>query len=143
MSGHDSVKLEIRTSGIWQTNSIVLSAAGQVVVVDPAFFPRELDELRALVRRRGRETTVVFTHGHWDHIAGWRHFEGARVLGSAGLARAVAQGLPEAGRNLDELRDFDARWYVARSAPPAWPAPLDALREDERLALGDAEIRAL
>ena len=137
------MRVETRTSGIWQTNSVVLSAAGQVVVVDPAFFPRELDELGALVRRRGEDVTVVFTHGHWDHVAGWRYFPGARFLGSAALAHAVAQGQPAARRNLDELRDFEERWYVARAAPPAWPAELGALREGEHLALGGTGIQAL
>ncbi len=137
------MRVEIRTSGIWQTNSVVLSAAGQVVVVDPAYFPRELDELGALVRRRGDDATVVFTHGHWDHVAGWRHFPGARFLGSAALAQAVAQGQPAAQRNLDALRDFDERWYVSRAAPPGWPEGLAALGEGERARLGGIEIRAL
>jgi hydroxyacylglutathione hydrolase len=143
MSRHDRLQLEIRTSGIWQTNSVVLSAAGQVLIVDPAFFPRELDDLAALARGRGEDVTVVFTHGHWDHVAGWRHFPGARCLGSAALAQAVAQGQPAARRNLDELRDFEERWYVARTAPPAWPGELRGLGDDELVTLGDREIRAL
>ncbi len=135
--------IETRTSGIWQTNSTVLSSDGHVVVVDPAFFPRELDELAALVRSRGSDVTVVFSHGHWDHVAGWRHFPGARVLGSAALAEAVARDGAGARGNLEQLRDFEGRWYVPRPEPAAWPPRIDALRAGERLRAGDLAIEAL
>lgn len=135
--------VETRTSGIWQTNSVVLSAARQVVVVDPAFFPRELDVLAVLVRSRGDDVTVVLTHGHWDHVAGWRHFPGARVRGSAALADTVVRGDAVAERNLDQLRDFDGRWYVPRAEPSGWPPQLAALREGERLFVGGTVIEAL
>jgi hydroxyacylglutathione hydrolase len=137
--------IETRSSGIWQTNSVVVSDGGQVAVVDPAFFPRELDELAALVRGRGEQVTVVFTHGHWDHVAGWRHFPGARVCGSAALAEAVAGDTAEARSNLEQLRDFEGRWYVPRSAPVAWPPRIEPLREGDRLAVGglSAEVLAL
>lgn len=135
--------IETRTSGIWQTNSTVLSSDGHVVVVDPAFFPRELEELAALVRSRGGEVTVVFTHGHWDHVAGWRSFPGARVLGSATLAEAVAQGGADARSNLEQLRDFEGRWYVPRPEPAAWPPRVGALREGGTLRVGALAIEAL
>lgn len=135
--------IESRTSGIWQTNSVVLSSARQVAVVDPAFFPRELDELAALVRQRGADVTVVFTHGHWDHVAGWRHFPGARVCGSSALARAVAEDDAEARHNLDQLREFDGRWYVPRREPAAWPPRIDPLRDGDRLQVGGLWVEAL
>ena len=50
MSYDEPVHIETRVSGIWQTNSVVIAAAGEALVVDPAFFPRELEELSALVR---------------------------------------------------------------------------------------------
>jgi hydroxyacylglutathione hydrolase len=135
--------VETRTSGLWQTNSTVLSSHGSVVVVDPAYFPRELDELATLVASRGRDVTVVFTHGHWDHVAGWRHFPGARVLGSPALVRAVAEGAPVAARNLGSLADFDGRWYVPRSGPAAWPPAVAPLEDRATLALGDSAVEAL
>jgi glyoxylase-like metal-dependent hydrolase (beta-lactamase superfamily II) len=138
-----SLRIETRTSGIWQTNSVVLSASRDVLVLDPAFFPRELDELAALAVRRGENTTVVFSHGHWDHVAGWRHFPGARVLASAALVRGVTQNDAAAARNLDELRDFEDRWYVQREAASSWPAHLRALADGETLRLGHTVVNAL
>jgi glyoxylase-like metal-dependent hydrolase (beta-lactamase superfamily II) len=130
-----TVGIELRQSGIWQTNSVVLDGgAGGCVVVDPAFFPRELDELAAIARARGGAAAVVFTHGHWDHVAGWRHFPGAAVYGSARLQAAIAANDESARRNLAQLRDFDGRWYVERGAPLAWPPAVAALVGAARIA---------
>lgn len=146
MSRSAAVQVEVRVSGIWQTNSVVVAAGGKALVVDPAFFPRELDELATLVRRLTRgaagSTTVAFTHGHWDHVAGWRHFPGARVVASAALARAVAWTEPEAERNLAQLAEYDARWYVPRPEPPAWPPAIAGLKDGDRLTIGRVEVEA-
>lgn len=139
-------RVEVRTSGIWQTNSVVVASGGEALVVDPAFFPRELEELAALVADLGvgpASVTVAFTHAHWDHVAGWRRFPGARFVGSAVLARAVAGGEALARRCLDELRDFDGRWYVPRPEAAAWPPALRGLEDGERLVVGRAEAEAL
>lgn len=141
--GDSSVRVEIRTSGIWQTNSVVVSAGGEALIVDPAFFPRELDELAALVRDRCAVATVAFTHGHWDHVAGWRHFPGSAMIGSRALADAIATDAPAAARNLAQLREFDARWYVPRPAPPAWPAGVRGLADGDVLNVGGIQLEAL
>jgi hydroxyacylglutathione hydrolase len=147
MSDNTRVHIETRSSGIWQTNSVVVSAAGEALVVDPAFFPRELEELSALVRRLTGDgagaTTVAFTHGHWDHVAGWRHFPGARVVASAELARAVTRGEPAAAENLAQLNEYEGRWYVPRASPAAWPPSIIGLADGDRFHVGPVSIEAL
>jgi hydroxyacylglutathione hydrolase len=137
--------LEIRHSGIWQLSSSVLSQDGAVLVIDPGYFPRELDELVSLAASRGEVRAVAFTHGHWDHVLGWRSFPGAPVLTSAHLAAAIRDGTTEAERNLRDARDFDGRWYVDRGAPLAWPPPeqLRPLAEGDPLRIGSLELTAL
>ncbi|HXY41674.1 MAG TPA: MBL fold metallo-hydrolase [Vicinamibacteria bacterium] len=137
------MRIERRTSGLWQTNSVVLSDARQVLVVDPAYFPREVEELAALVRSRGSDVTVVFTHGHWDHVAGWPYFERATVLGSAVLADGIREDRPAARRSLEQLRGFDSRWYVTRPVPPAWPRHLRVLGEGDRFGVGGVGLEVL
>src|SRR5262245_25142928 len=105
-----SRSIDVRTSGIWQTTSTVIAASGACLVVDPAYFPRELDELAVLARSRGEVRAVVFTHGHWDHVVGWQTFPAAQVWSSPSLARAIASGAEIAARNLTDARTFDARW---------------------------------
>jgi glyoxylase-like metal-dependent hydrolase (beta-lactamase superfamily II) len=136
-------RVDVRTSGIWQLNSVVLSSDGDALVVDPGYFPRELLDLQALARERGTVRAVVFTHGHWDHVLGWRSFPQAPVHASPRLVRDVREGAPTAARNLANAADFDGRWYVPRPGPPAWPDELRALDEGARLRVGAAEVEAL
>jgi hydroxyacylglutathione hydrolase len=133
------MRIDVTWSGIWQTTSTVLSLDGGCLVVDPAYFPRELDDLAALARSRGETLAVAFTHGHWDHIAGWQSFPGAEVLGAPRLAQAVAAADESA---LADARDFDGRWYVTRPEPLRWPPAVRAVGEGP-LTVGPLELRAL
>lgn len=135
--------VDVRQSGIWQLSSAIVADAGECLVVDPGYFPRELDELAGAAAARGRTTHVAFTHGHWDHVIGWRSFPGAEVVGSARLAEDVAGGTALAEQNLASARDFDGRWYVARREPLSWPERVRPLRDDELLRVGGATLRGL
>lgn len=132
--------IETCQSGIWQTNSTVISGDGSCLVVDPAYFPGEIDAVAALAASRGPTVAVVFTHGHWDHVMGWQHFPGAEVWSSPSLARAVAAADATSARNLAAAADFDARWYVERPHPHAWPAAVRGLAEGERVLVAGASV---
>lgn len=136
---------QVRHSGIWQLCSAVLSSDGQVLVIDPGYFPRELAELASLAHSAGQVQGVIFSHGHWDHVIGWRHFPGAPVLASPGLVEAVRGDSERARRDLREAMSFDRRWYVDRGAPLAWPpsALLQPLGEGQLISLGEAALDVL
>ena len=135
--------IDVKHSGIWQLSSAVIADAGACLVVDPGYFPRELEELAATAAARGRTTHVVFTHGHWDHVMGWRNFPGAEVIGSTRLVADVDGAAPVAATNLSNARDFDGQWYVVRPGPLAWPANMRPLGDGETLRIGGATLRAL
>ncbi|HSR98630.1 MAG TPA: MBL fold metallo-hydrolase [Kofleriaceae bacterium] len=135
--------VDILTSGIWQTNSTILSERGSAVVVDPAYFPRELDAIVERAAERGRAAAVVFTHGHWDHVMGHSALPGAPVYVSRVLADDVARGDPRAAKYLADARDFDARWYVPRPHGHRWPAELRGLAESEHSDVGGLALRTL
>jgi len=137
------MRVELFTSGIWQTTTTVLSHAGACVVFDPAYFPRELEAIAQRVGELGRAEAVVFTHGHWDHVMGHAAFPAAPVVTSAVLATAVAQGDPRAARYLEDAREFDSRWYVPRPAGHRWPSSLRGLDDGERTAIAGIGLRAL
>ena len=137
------VLIDVLTSGIWQTTTTILSHDGSCVVVDPAYFPRELDAIAARVTELGRADAVVFTHGHWDHVMGHTALPGAPVWLHRGLAEAIAGGDPRATRYLEDAREFDSRWYVPRPAGHRWPTSLCGLGDGERATLGAIEVRAL
>lgn len=134
---------DLLTSGIWQLSTAILSDRGRVWVVDAGYFPRELDAVVERAQARGHVEAIAFTHGHWDHVAGWTRFPDVPVLGSASLAEAVATASPTAEKNLRELLDFDGRWYVERATPPAWPTAIEPFTEGHVRTLGDSEVRAL
>lgn len=138
-----AVQIDILTSGIWQTNSTILSRRGACVVVDPAYFPRELDAIAARVRELGHAAAVVFTHGHWDHVMGHAALPGAPVHVSRVLAEAIASGDPRAAKYLDDARDFDARWYVPRPHGHRWPTGLRGVAEAERAEIVGLALRTL
>jgi glyoxylase-like metal-dependent hydrolase (beta-lactamase superfamily II) len=137
------LRLDLRMSGIWQLESAVLSSNDVCVVVDPAYFPRELAELRALVDERGRAEHVVFTHGHWDHVMGWRTFPEAGVLASPKLVEAASSSSEAAKKNLSDAFDFDGQWYVPRTGPYEWPAKIEPVTEGDTILLGHVRIEAL
>jgi glyoxylase-like metal-dependent hydrolase (beta-lactamase superfamily II) len=128
------VRVETLTSGIWQTNSTIVAHAGRCLVIDPAYFPRELDAVVACAAALGDVEAVVFTHGHWDHVMGHAAFPGVPVWLAASLDADISAGAPRAAAYLADARDFDSRWYVPRPDGHAWPTvrrPLAAGAIDE------------
>jgi glyoxylase-like metal-dependent hydrolase (beta-lactamase superfamily II) len=136
------MRVDVLTSGIWQTTSTILSHDGACLVADPAYFPRELDAIAARVGELGRAEAVIFTHGHWDHVMGHAIFPGAPVKVSAALADAVARGEPHTVRYLEAAREFDSRWYVPRPHGHRWPATMEGVAPGPTTIAGIA-LRAL
>jgi hydroxyacylglutathione hydrolase len=139
-TGKTMSDFRIHFSAIWQTTTTLLSQEGSCIVVDPAYFPREIEEIAALARSMGRLEAIIFTHGHWDHVVGHSAFPGVPVYCSATLAKAIAAGEQ---KPLDKAREFDSRWYVDRPIPLTWPSEVHGLREGQPLRAGALELRAL
>ncbi len=130
--------IDILTSGIWQTTSTIVSSGDARIVIDPAYFPREL---AAIAERAGRDVdAVVFTHGHWDHVMGHAMFD-APVWLSSTLESAIATDDPRAAKYLEDAREFDSRWYVPREHGHHWPERRRGLADGECLDLGGTELR--
>ncbi len=127
--GSLAVSVSVLTSGIWQTSSTILASRGRCLVVDPAYFPRELDALTERVAEIGTTEAVVFTHGHWDHVMGHQAFPDAPVWVAEPLARSIAAGDARARKYLDDAREFDSRWYVPRPRGHRWPDAVRGLAE--------------
>lgn len=137
------VRVDILTSGIWQTTTTIVSDQRCCLVVDPAYFPRELDAIVARVAELGHAEAVAFTHGHWDHVMGHAALPDAPVWLNRALDDSIAAGDPRAARYLDDAREFDSRWYVPRAGGHRWPARRRGVADGDRLELGSLALRAL
>lgn len=135
--------IDVLTSGIWQTNSTVLTHRGACLVIDPAYFPRELWAIGERVRERGRGEAVLFTHGHWDHVMGHEVCPEAPVWMHQGLVAEIAAGTARAAKYLADAREFDSRWYVPRPRGHRWPDAVRAIGDGARLELAGAPLHAL
>jgi glyoxylase-like metal-dependent hydrolase (beta-lactamase superfamily II) len=105
------------TSRMWQTTATALRAGGEALLIDSPYFPDELEALPSLLRQAGFELNALFaTHADFDHVLGRLAFpELALGVGDPTMERIRT----EPGAAQRELRDEDARNYVARPAPLA------------------------
>ena len=99
------------TSYLWQTTSTVVSTDERIYLFDPAYFPQEIDGIFDYVQsvRDGRELVLVFTHGDWDHIAGYPKFPDAKLIAQNEI---MESGWLE--KKLNKVKRFDGSYYVVR-----------------------------
>ncbi len=115
------------TSGAYALNSCVVlgspasSAPRQALVVDPAYFPAEIERIAAFLSSRGAEASrIVLTHSDWDHIVGPARWPGASVVASWRFPQRAAS---DGKRIATALLEFDRRLYVDRAGAFAIPLP--------------------
>ena len=135
-------RIEILTSGIWQTTTAAIYSGRNCLVVDPGYFPRELADLVRLIPNDATVKAVFFTHSHWDHIVGHGIFPGVPAYASSVLARSVAEGGDLAVKAMAKAHEFDSQWYVERPWGYAWPADVRGLDDGGRFNIGDLDIEA-
>jgi glyoxylase-like metal-dependent hydrolase (beta-lactamase superfamily II) len=134
--------VDTRRSGIWQMTSTVVCAGESCLVVDPGYFPRELDALVCAVPQGAAVEALFFTHGHWDHVVGHGAFPGVPVYTSSVLARSVAQGGELATEAMRKGREHDSQWYVVRPWGYEWPKDLRGLDDGGWFNIGGLDIEA-
>lgn len=139
MSG---IFVDTQRSGIWQMTSTVVCAGSSCLVVDPGYFPRELDDLVRAVPKGAAVEALFFTHSHWDHVVGHGAFPGVPVYASSVLARSVAQGGELAAQAIQKGQEFDSQWYVERPWGYGWPEDLRGVDDGGGFNIGDLDIQA-
>ncbi|WJH32927.1 MBL fold metallo-hydrolase [Paenibacillus sp. CC-CFT747] len=130
--------LAVFQSALYQTTSTVVWTRELVLVTDPCWLPGEVQEIRSFVDsvRGERPCYLLFTHGDFDHILGWKAFPEARTIGSRGLHHH-----PEKEKQLLLIREFDAAHYVDRGYPVDFPVLDHVMEEDgQKLVLGETVL---
>jgi glyoxylase-like metal-dependent hydrolase (beta-lactamase superfamily II) len=125
------------TSGFWQTNALALRSGDEAMLIDSPYLPDELDALPSVLAGAGFEPVgLIATHADFDHLLGRMAYPGMTLgLGESSIERIHR----EPGAAQRELRDYDARFYVVRSAPLAL-GQLQALPVPGSVEIGDREL---
>lgn len=135
-------RVDVMTSGIWQMTSTVICSGQSCLVVDPGYFPRELDDLAGLISKGATVEAISITHSHWDHVVGHGMFPGVPAYTSSVLARSVAEGGELAAKAMSKAHEFDSQWYVERPWGYVWPDDLRGLDDGGWFNIGDLDIQA-
>lgn len=125
-------------SALFRTTATVVETPDLILVCDPNLLPGEIKAIQKHVKniRGGRPLYLLFTHSDWDHIAGYRAFEGATAIASEAFAKNPA---PE--KALADIRKFDDEYYIHRPYPIEYPQVDVVVRsEGQTLEVGDTRL---
>ncbi|WP_410513148.1 MBL fold metallo-hydrolase [Paenibacillus sp. BR2-3] len=116
-------------SDLYMTNSLVVETPDFVLVADPCWLPREVEEIRQYAEgiRAGRKFLLLFTHSDFDHIIGYGAFPEAEVIASQALADKKVE---ERQVILEQIRAFDDKYYVRRPYEITYPVVDHAMGTD-------------
>lgn len=138
MIQYSNDQVTVFQSALFQTTSTVIQLDESIIIIDPNWLPHEIDEIREHVDavRGNRECYLIFTHGDYDHIIGYKAFPDAKTIGSAGL-----RDDPKKEDKLKSIRDFDASHYITRDYPIEFPV-LDIVieKDGQQLAMGSTTL---
>ncbi len=135
------IQVVVKSSGIWQMTSTVIVSGHSCLVVDPGYFPRELEEIARSIPDGTTVEALVLTHSHWDHVIGHGMFPDVPVYVSPVLARSVAENGELAKKTMAEAREFDARWYIERPWGYGWPGEVRGLDDEGWFNVGDLDLQ--
>lgn len=131
-------KLTVFQSALYQTTSAVIELDTAVVLTDPTWLPKEVEQIKDYVHtiRGERDLYIIYTHSDFDHIIGAGAFPDATVIASEAFHLN-----PHKEKVLQEIRDFDQQYYIERQHAVLYPEVDKIIKEDgETLTLGEATL---
>jgi len=122
-------------SCIWQTNSCVILNEAANIIIDPCYFPVEIQVIEDFVsRRKSFNKYIIFTHSDFDHIVGYQYFKGAKLLGHGEMARCDREA------QVLQAREIDQTYYINRKTPFLFPELDLTFASDFRVPLKGDEL---
>ncbi|MED1470593.1 MBL fold metallo-hydrolase [Bacillus salipaludis] len=126
-------------SALFQTTCTVVESKDFILVVDPNWLPHEIEEIkhRANGIKGEKELYLLFTHGDFDHVIGYKAFPGAKVIGSKGL-----RDHPNKEQKVSLIQQFYNENYIKAPYPIVFPEEVDIVIEEDgqKLMIGDTTI---
>lgn len=127
--------LTVFQSALYQTTSAVIQTEKAMIITDPNWLPHEVEAIKVFVESRigNRQLYVLFTHSDFDHIIAAGAFPQAIKIASAAFVDLV-----DKEKALNDIKDFDAQYYITRDYPIIYPTIDIVIRQDgQREVLGD------
>ncbi|ANE47695.1 hydrolase glyoxylase [Paenibacillus swuensis] len=125
-------------SSLFQTTSTVVELEVGILIVDPTWLPHEIHLIQQHVEKvRGNKPIyLLFTHGDYDHIIGYRAFPGAITIGSLLLHHH-----PRKEHKLNLIQEFDDTYYIKRNYEIAFPELDIVIHEDgQKFRIGEEQL---
>ncbi|MGK7376387.1 MBL fold metallo-hydrolase [Planococcus sp. 1R117A] len=117
-------------SCLWQTNSTLIEGKEECFLFDPTYFPRELEQIKKSLP--DKRLNLIYTHGDWDHIAGFSEFSHGHMLGHHKISESKDQ--------IEKVRSFDLQWYVARDKELEFPRIDEEIGEETTKLTSDDSL---
>lgn len=127
--------LTVFQSALYQTTCAVIQTEQTMIIIDPNWLPHEVEMIKAFVESRigNRQLYMIFTHSDFDHIIAAGAFPQAIKIASAAFVDLV-----DKEKVLNDIKDFDAQYYITRDYPIIYPTIDIVIRRDGQWeVLGD------
>ena len=117
-------------SVLYQTTSAVVKTKQAIILTDPNWLPNEIDEIKAYIRSiiGGRKLFIIYTHSDYDHIIAAGAFPNATTIASEAFVNR-----PDKEKVLEEIRQFDAQYYIQRDYPIIYPTIDIVIKDDGQI----------
>ena len=127
MRQYKSENLTVFQSVLYQTTSAVVQTKRAIILTDPNWLPNEIDEIKAYIQSiiEDRKLFIIYTHSDYDHIIAAGAFPNATTIASEAFVNR-----PDKEKVLEEIRQFDAQYYIQRDYPVIYPT-IDIVIKDD------------
>jgi hydroxyacylglutathione hydrolase len=125
-------------SALYQVNSVVVHTEDMVLIVDPAYLPEEIKEIRDYAESlaNNKPIYVLFTHSDFDHIPGYGAFPNASFIASVMFTHH-----PNPAQEVTIINTEDDKLYLKRPYPIKYPSINIVISVDEqKLTIGATEL---
>jgi hydroxyacylglutathione hydrolase len=137
MIHYQTKSVTVFQSRMFQLNSTVVQTDDLVLIVDPGYFPDEIEEIRQFVDSiKGNKPIYLFlTHSDYDHIVGFGAFPDAKTIAS----RAFVES-PFREKQLEDTIRYDDEFYIKRPYLLEYPRIDFVIDGGGKVEAGDTRI---
>ena len=134
---YQSEELVVFESSLFRTTSSLVISDEYLLLVDPNWFPLELDFIETYVEnlKHTGKRYLLFTHSDYDHIIGYHKFKSFQTIASQNFIDSKTKQSV-----LDQIIALDDDNYVKRNYEIVYPAITTPIKSDgEQLKLGSQD----